>query len=112
MKKNCEIKNTKEVSLPTKIQDGVACGRLSMRYLIHSFVDQSFHLLENFISIKIQEVISYFQYCNGGDLADYLNGEFLKNPFEFADNFFLLSLEKGTLSEDTIRGFLKQLGEN
>ena len=33
----------------------------------------------------------YFQYCNGGDLADYLNA-------------------KGTLSEDTIRGFLRQLG--
>ena len=35
--------------------------------------------------------ISYFQYCNGGDLADYLNA-------------------KGTLSEDTIKGFLRQLG--
>ena len=32
----------------------------------------------------------YFQYCNGGDLADYLNA-------------------KGTLSEDTIKGFLRQL---
>jgi len=32
-----------------------------------------------------------FQYCNGGDLADYLNG-------------------KGTLSEDTIKLFLRQLG--
>ena len=33
-----------------------------------------------------------FQYCNGGDLADYLNA-------------------KGTLSEDTIKRFLRQLGE-
>lgn len=33
----------------------------------------------------------YFQYCNGGDLADYLAA-------------------KGTLSEDTIRLFLVQLG--
>lgn len=32
-----------------------------------------------------------FQYCNGGDLADYLSA-------------------KGTLSEDTIRLFLRQLG--
>lgn len=34
--------------------------------------------------------IRYFQYCNGGDLADYLAA-------------------KGTLSEDTIRLFLVQL---
>lgn len=34
----------------------------------------------------------YFQYCNGGDLADYLAA-------------------KGTLSEDTIRLFLVQLGK-
>lgn len=33
-----------------------------------------------------------FQYCNGGDLADYLTA-------------------KGTLSEDTIRLFLRQLGK-
>lgn len=33
------------------------------------------------------------QYCNGGDLADYLSA-------------------KGTLSEDTIRLFLRQLGNN
>lgn len=32
------------------------------------------------------------EYCNGGDLADYLSG-------------------KGTLSEDTIRLFLRQLGK-
>lgn len=32
------------------------------------------------------------EYCNGGDLADYLNA-------------------KGTLSEDTIRLFLRQLGK-
>ncbi len=32
-----------------------------------------------------------FQYCNGGDLADYLQA-------------------KGTLSEDTIAVFLRQMG--
>ena len=38
-------------------------------------------------------IFKYFlQYCNGGDLADYLNA-------------------KGTLSEDTIRSFLRQLGK-
>ena len=41
---------------------------------------------------KIFNQSKIFQYCNGGDLADYLNA-------------------KGTLSEDTIRGFLRQLGE-
>ena len=40
----------------------------------------------------MQLFFSLFQYCNGGDLADYLNA-------------------KGTLSEDTIKGFLRQLGK-
>jgi serine/threonine protein kinase len=39
-----------------------------------------------------QSYLSLFQYCKGGDLADYLNA-------------------KGTLSEDTIRLFLIQLGK-
>lgn len=41
--------------------------------------------------LKIPFITLYFQYCNGGDLADYLAA-------------------KGTLSEDTIRLFLVQLG--
>ena len=41
---------------------------------------------------KIFTIIYHIQYCNGGDLADYLNA-------------------KGTLSEDTIKGFLRQLGK-
>lgn len=41
--------------------------------------------------LDLRVLTLYFQYCNGGDLADYLNA-------------------KGTLSEDTIRGFLRQLG--
>ena len=42
--------------------------------------------------LKIFTIIYHGQYCNGGDLADYLNA-------------------KGTLSEDTIKGFLRQLGK-
>lgn len=38
-------------------------------------------------------IFDLLQYCNGGDLADYLTA-------------------KGTLSEDTIRLFLRQLGKN
>ena len=64
------------------------------------------------------------EYCNGGDLADYLSGMFsikkslikvLKYLQKLKFNLFILfflfiySLAKGTLSEDTIRVFLKQL---
>lgn len=46
------------------------------------------------ISQRYQQNVAFsFQYCNGGDLADYLSA-------------------KGTLSEDTIRLFLRQLGND
>lgn len=41
--------------------------------------------------VTISVYFFYFQFCNGGDLADYLS-------------------VKGTLSEDTVRLFLVQLG--
>lgn len=48
-------------------------------------VERSFSLVQ-----LVLTDVSYFQYCNGGDLAEYLNA-------------------KGTLSENTIRTFLKQI---
>lgn len=51
----------------------------------------SFIFLCNSIQSNLISVSIHFQYCNGGDLADYLAA-------------------KGTLSEDTIRLFLVQLG--
>ena len=65
------------------------------------------------------------QYCNGGDLADYLNGNFLsaqssyhicqtqtwcRNLCKSLKNLMIFFPAKGTLSEDTIRRFLRQLG--
>jgi serine/threonine protein kinase len=58
-------------------------GFLTVDHVIHSRGAQQ-------IDPLFQSYLSLFQYCKGGDLADYLNA-------------------KGTLSEDTIRLFLIQL---
>ncbi|MCP6226395.1 protein kinase, partial [Klebsiella pneumoniae] len=56
-------------------------------------------------------VFLVMEYCNGGDLADYLSGKkinffFFTNSWMHYLNYLIISLAKGTLSEDTIRLFL------
>jgi hypothetical protein len=77
------------------------------------------HLMVNLIIY----FIFYLQYCNGGDLADYLGGKHscVQSPllhfgvssedFNIITEFIFFIAVMGTLSEDTIRLFLCQLGK-
>ena len=100
-------------------------------FIVHENYPFNFKCTAMFVCLQetAQQVFLVMEYCNGGDLADYLNGNcyflyfykiiyniiniplYIHNvTLDVFSNVFCF-LAKGTLTEDTIQLFLRQLGK-